>query len=280
MSAIEHASVLAPCAWLETQGWHVTRLPVDGEGFVDPEDVRRALRPETVLVSVGQANNEIGTLQPIAAIAALCAEQGVPLHSDACQSFTRMPPPPADLVVVNAHKIHGPKGIGALRIRTGLHLEPLLRGGGQESGLRAGTLNTPGIVGLGSAATLASAEESLAIAKLRDELAAMVLDAIPGARLNGPRGNRLCTNVNVCLPGCSGRALVAALDRLGVRASRGSACASGSTRPSHVLTALGLSPQDADSSLRLTLSKWTTVEEITNATAALQEAVRSLRSRP
>jgi len=280
VSPIEHASILAPCAWLEQQGWHVTRLPVDSEGFVDPDDVRRALRPETVLVSVGQANNEIGTLQPIDAIAAVCAERCVPLHTDACQSFTRVAPVGADLVAVNGHKIHGPKGIGALRIRSGLRLEPLLRGGGQESGLRAGTLNTPGIVGLGCAAGLATADEALKIGKLRDDLAESILAGIDGARLNGPRVNRLCTNLNVCLSGCSGRRLVAALSRLGVSVSRGSACASGATQPSHVLTAIGLTAEDADSSLRLTLSKWTTADDIVTATSILRDAVRALRSLP
>ena len=283
VSAIEHSSVLGPAAALERDGWAVTRLPVDGRGLVDPADVAAALRPDTALVSVGHANNEIGTLQPVAAIAAACAERGVPFHTDACQSFRRTGDDAvlakADLVSVNAHKLHGPKGVGALRVRTGLTLEPLQYGGGHEGGLRAGTVNTAGVVGFGRAVALVPADEPARLAALRDAFLQALEAAVPGLALNGPRHDRLCTNLNVRVPGCSGRELAAELDRRGVRVSRGAACASGSTRPSHVLTAIGCTPEQADSSLRLSLGRFTTPDDLDAALAALTEAVQGLRRR-
>jgi len=280
-SAVEHASVLAPCAWLERRGWSVTRVPVDGQGFVDPGDVVSSLRADTVLVSVGHANAEIGTLQPVTELAAACRERGVLFHSDACQSFTRAPLGDGaalpDLVSLNAHKLHGPKGIGALYVRAGVVLQPLLHGGEQEGALRAGTPNTPGIAGFGAAVGLASDDDSPAIAVRRDALLQRILDAIPGVLLNGPRERRLCTNLNVSFPGCSGRALLAELDRRGVRASRGSACSSGSTLPSHVLTAIGRTPVQADGSLRFSLSRFTDDAEVEGAFQALLASLDAVR---
>lgn len=280
-SVLEHASVLAPCAWLERHGWSVTRVPVDGEGFVDPDDVARSLRPDTVLVSIGHANAEIGTLQPVDDLAAACGARGVLFHSDACQSFTKAPlggdRPLPDLVSLNAHKLHGPKGVGALRVRTGVRLQPLLHGGEQEGALRAGTPNTPGIVGFGKAVELADPIDNERVAALRDALLERILAGIPGALLNGPRQRRLCTNLNVSFPGCSGRALLAEMDRRGVRVSRGSACSSGSTRPSHVLTAIGRTPDQADGSLRLTLSRFTDAADLDAAFEALQQSVIAVR---
>jgi len=281
---IEHASVLGPVAWLERRGWAVTRVPVDGAGRVDPDEVRHALRPDTVLVSIAHANNEIGTLQPVEAIAALCVGRGVAFHTDACQSFTRarlagdggtLP----DLVSLNAHKLHGPKGIGALRVRRGLELEALLHGGDQEAGLRPGTANTPAAVGFGVAAGLTRAADVTRMTRLRDALIEGVLERIPGSRLNGPRQDRLCCNAHFAFPGRQASTLAAELDRRGVRVSRGSACTSASVHPSHVLTAIGLPEALAMSSLRLSLSLLTTEEEIARAVEALAEVVRASEGR-
>jgi cysteine desulfurase len=260
----------------------VERLPVDGLGRVDHLDVARALRPDTALVSVGQANNEIGTLQPVGEIAAACAEAGVAFHCDACQSFTRVPLGSAsgrlpDLVSLNAHKLHGPKGIGALRIRPGLALQPILHGGEQEGGLRPGTSNTPAVVGFGVAAGLNTPEDVAAMTRLRDSLIEAILGHLPWARLNGPRQGRLCSNAHFTFPGCPGLTLATELDRRGVRVSRGSACTSSSVHPSHVLTAIGVAPDLALSSLRLTLGRFTTAEDVDYAVQALLESVRLVR---
>ncbi|HOU54357.1 MAG TPA: cysteine desulfurase family protein [Myxococcota bacterium] len=283
VSAIEHPSVMACAAWLEGLGVAVDRLPVDGEGLVDPDDLRRRLRPDTRLVSVGHGNHEIGTVQPLAELARVCAEAGVPFHTDACQSFTRepLPAPPdlPDLVSVNAHKIHGPKGAGALRVRRGLALEPLMHGGPQEGGLRPGTQNVPALAGFGVAVSLADPAEYQRQAALRDRLLERLL-SIRGAHLHGSRTRRLCHHLSLRFDGVSGRALAAALDRAGVRVSRGSACSSGTTAPSPVLLALGIPPAEALGAVRITLGRGTTEAEVDQAGAIIDQAVATLRRTP
>ncbi len=279
VSPIEHSSVLETAAFLEGQGVAVTRLPVDGEGRVDPDDVRRALRPDTRLVSIAPANHEVGTVQPVDAIAAACADAGIPLHLDACQAFTRVafPADLATLVSVNGHKIHGPKGVGVLRVRRGFPLPPLLHGGGQEGGLRSGTPNVPAIAGFGRAVQLASPAENARQAGLRDAFLDRAQEALPGARVFGSRTDRLCNNACVGFDGVPGRELVVALDRLGIQVSRGSACASGSTRPSAVLTAMGVPATVALTAIRVSVGRTTTMDDIEAAIAALKRVVASMR---
>ncbi len=276
-SAVEHPSVLTACDWLESLGMRVTRLPVDREGFVDPDAVRRALGPDTRLVSIGQANHEVGTIQPVDEIARVCREAGVPFHTDACQSFGRFPVPAGALATVNAHKIYGPKGVGALRVPPGARLAPLLFGGGQERGLRAGTPNLPGIVGFGRAAERIAEEDVNRIRRLRDLLVARVLGGVSGSWLNGSRERRLPGNASLGFEGVSAWDLVRELDRAGIRVSRGSACSSGSTAPSPVLIALGLPAERALGVIRVSLGHGTTQEEIDRAAGAIETAVRKLR---
>ena len=283
-SAIEHHAVLEACHVLEAQGYAVTRVPVDARGVVDPDDVRRALRPDTVLVSVMAANNEIGTLQPVAEIGRLTRERQIPFHSDATQLVGAMPVDVdelgVDLLSLSAHKRYGPKGVGALYIRPGVPLMPLQRGGSHERGRRGGTENVPGIVGLGAALRIAvreMAEEHRRVTALRDRLMRGAL-ALPGAQLNGDPGRRLANNVNLSFDGTDSQSLVMGLDLHGVAASAGSACSSGSMEPSHVLVALGLAPQRAASAVRLTLGRTTSDADISYALDALRDVVDRLRA--
>ena len=283
-SAIEHHAVLEACHVLEDQGYAVTRVPVDARGVVDPDDVRRALRPDTVLVSVMAANNEIGTLQPVADIGRLTRERQIPFHSDATQLVGAMPVDVdelgVDLLSLSAHKRYGPKGVGALYVRPGVPLMPLQRGGSHERGRRGGTENVPGIVGLGAALRIAvreMAEEHRRVTALRDRLMRGAL-ALPGAQLNGDPGRRLANNVNLSFDGTDSQSLVMGLDLHGVAASAGSACSSGSMEPSHVLVALGLAPQRAASAVRLTVGRTTTDADISYALDALRDVVDRLRA--
>ena len=283
-SAIEHHAVLEACHVLEDQGYAVTRVPVDARGVVDPDDVRRALRPDTVLVSVMAANNEIGTLQPVAEIGRLTRERQIPFHSDATQLVGAMPVDVdelgVDLLSLSAHKRYGPKGVGALYVRPGVPLMPLQRGGSHERGRRGGTENVPGIVGLGAALRIAvreMAEEHRRVTALRDRLMRGAL-ALPGAQLNGDPGRRLANNVNLSFDGTDSQSLVMGLDLHGVAASAGSACSSGSMEPSHVLVALGLAPQRAASAVRLTVGRTTTDADISYALDALRDVVDRLRA--
>ena len=283
-SAIEHHAVLEACHVLEDQGYAVTRVPVDARGVVDPDGVRRALRPDTVLVSVMAANNEIGTLQPVAEIGRLTRERQIPFHSDATQLVGAMPVDVDDLGVdllsLSAHKRYGPKGVGALYVRPGVPLMPLQRGGSHERGRRGGTENVPGIVGLGAALRIAvreMAEEHRRVTALRDRLMRGAL-ALPGAQLNGDPGRRLANNVNLSFDGTDSQSLVMGLDLHGVAASAGSACSSGSMEPSHVLVALGLAPQRAASAVRLTVGRTTTDADISYALDALRDVVDRLRA--
>lgn len=283
-SQIEHHSVLNTCRWLEKQGFRVTYLPVDADGTVNPENVRDAIRPETILVSIMTANNEIGTVQPVAQIGEICREKGVTFHTDAVQAVgmlrTDVREMNADLVSLSAHKFHGPKGTGALYIRKGTRLDPLIHGGSQERGLRAGTENVPGIVGLGKAIETAEAEREENAARirgLRKVLTDRILQNIPGARMNGHPEHRLPGNCHFSFPGTESEALLLRLDLAGISASGGSACTSGSVEPSHVLQAIGLKDEMLHSSIRLTIGRETTLNEIEKTAQILMEIVEDLR---
>lgn len=281
---IEHHAILHTCQWLETQGWQVTYLPVDADGFVTVQQVENALRPDTVLVSVMAANNEIGTLEPVAEIGALCHERGVLFHTDAVQAVGAIPLDVealhADMLSLSAHKFHGPKGIGALYIRKGVKIDPLIHGGAQERGHRAGTENLPGIVGLGKAIELAEeglAENAARMTFLRNRLISGLTTAIPDMRINGTMDKRLPNNVNVSFAGIEGEAVLLRLDLEGIAASSGSACTAGSLDPSHVLTAIGLTRDEAKGSLRLTLGTDTTQADVDEVVKKLPGIVASLR---
>jgi len=283
-TAIEHPAVLKTCDYLEANGFEVVRLPVDRYGILRLADLERALSKEAAAVSVMHANNEVGSVQPIEAIAKLCAGKGVPLHVDAVQSFGKLPielsKAPISLLSVSSHKIHGPKGAGALFVRRGVKLSPRLLGGGHERGLRSGTENVSGIVGFAKAAEIARrnrVKNCRKMSLLRDRLAKRVLAANKGAWLNGPTGvKRLCNNANFSFPGIEGEALVLRLDAEGIAASTGSACSSKSLKPSHVLLAMGLTPVQAHGSLRLTLSRFTTAREIDYAAGKIAQVVKEL----
>jgi cysteine desulfurase len=285
----EHRAVLDPCAWLEAQGCEVTRVPVHPDGLVDVGRLVAALRPDTILVSVMTANNEIGVLQPLEAIGRETHARGIAFHTDAAQAVGKVPfdveAIHADLVSLTAHKIYGPKGTGALYVRRrgpASALAPLIHGGGHERGLRSGTLNVPAIVGFGAAAALCSAEmsaESARLAALRDRLLAGLRAAAGEVLVNGAFGPavRLPHNLNVAFPGVEGSALLMAMTDIAV--SSGAACSSASAEPSHVLRALGLSDADAKASLRFGLSRSTTEEEVDFVVEKVSAIVSDLRSR-
>jgi len=283
-TVVEHPAVLNTCRFLERRGVAVTYLPVDGTGQVDPDDVRRALRPETVVVSVMHANNEVGTLQPIAEIAAICRQAGVPLHTDAAQSVGKVPARVDDLGVdmltIAGHKLYAPKGIGALYVRRGTALEPLVHGAGHEGGRRAGTENVPWMVALGAAAALAHATLETEAARqqtLRDRLQQLLEEKAGGVTLNGHPTDRLPNTLNVRFAGIDGNALLAAVPE--VAASTGSACHAGETEPSAVLLAMGIPPAEAVGAVRLSLGRLTTEDEIERAAEALAAGVARLRAR-
>lgn len=285
-SAVEHHAVLHSCRALERDGFRVTYLPVDENGLVSPDDVRRALTDDTALISIMAANNEVGTLEPVREIGQIAREAGVLFHTDAVQAAGVVPIDVndwnADLLSLSGHKFHGPKGVGALYIRKGTRIHNLIEGGAQERGLRAGTENVPGIVGMGEALSLAAAELSeytAHVTALRDRLIQGVLSTVPEARLNGHPTFRLPGNVNFSFPGVEGESLLMRLDLAGIACSSGSACTSGSLEPSHVLSAMGLSPDMARSSLRFSLGRDNTAEEIDRVLAVLPPIVEDLRAR-
>jgi cysteine desulfurase len=282
---IEHASVLQACRALEKQGCTVTFLEVNSCGLVDPEQVKEALRPDTVLVSVMHVNNEVGAVQPVAEIGRLlkAKNSGIIFHVDAVQSLGKLPVHPAgwhaDLVSFSAHKIHGPKGTGALYCREGLELEPLFHGGGQEKGVRPGTENVPGIAGFGAAVRLAelNREKTLAaVAGLRQRLVQGILTQIPGTAINGPEAAAPHI-ISVFFPGLKGEVLLHALEERGIYVSTGSACHSRRPQPSHVLLAMGLPKKDIASTLRFSLSAENTMEEMDYTLEQLAETVAFLR---
>ncbi|HIE50912.1 MAG TPA: cysteine desulfurase NifS [Armatimonadetes bacterium] len=284
-SAIEHHAVLHTCGALEKEGFEVTYLPVDQDGLVSPESVAEAIRPDTILISIMHANNEIGVIQPLVEIGRLAQERGIPFHTDAVQTVGKIPLNVeewgVDLLSMSAHKIYGPKGVGFLYVRRRIKFQPQITGGAQEYQRRAGTENVPGIVGLGAAVRLMrerGAQIEAHCRHLRDRLLQGLRERIPEMRLNGHPTKRLANNLNVCFAQVEGESLLLMLDAAGIAASSGSACTSGSTDPSHVLLALGLPPDLARGSLRLTLGKDNTEEEIDTVLEVLPALVERLRS--
>jgi len=284
-STIEHHAVLHSAKRLAELGCDVTYVPVDGQGRVDPEDIRRALRPNTNLISVMMANNETGVLQPVGEIGKLAAEADVYFHTDAVQAAGKVPLEVerigCDLLSLSGHKMHAPQGIGALFVRKGTLLRPLLYGGSHERSRRAGTENVPGIVGLGKAAELAVAAlaggEMERLGALRDRIQRTVLESIEATGVNGEGAPRVPTTTNLYFEFIEGEAMVIALDLKGVAAATGAACSSGATEPSHVLTAMGLRPERARGSLRLSLGKQNTSEDVDFALSVLPDVVARLR---
>ena len=281
---IEHHAVLHTCEFLEKRGFEVTYLPVDEKGLVNIDELKAAIRPSTILVSVMFANNEIGTIEPVKEIGRIAHEHGVLFHTDAVQAFGHVPidvnEMNIDLMSASAHKIHGPKGVGFLYIRSGVRLSNLIHGGAQESGRRAGTTNAAGIIGFAKAAELAARDMEDTISRektLRDRLMHKVLSEVPYARVNGDLENRLSNNVSFCFRFVEGESLLIMLDNKGICASSGSACTSGSLDPSHVLLAIGLPHEIAHGSLRLTLSAENTEEEIDYVAENIKQVVQRLR---
>ncbi len=282
-TAIEHRAVLDTCAFLERHGVQVTYLPVDSDGLVSAPAVEAAITDDTALVSVMAANNEVGTIQPIGAIGAICRKHGVLFHTDAVQSYGHIPMDVkqlnVDLLSASAHKLHGPKGMGLLYIRNGVVLPPSVYGAGQENGLRSGTLNTAGIIGFGTAAKLAQdfmEESGSAVSRKRDLLISGIRREIPGSRLNGHPVKRLPGNVHVSIEGVDSAALLKRLDEAGICASAGAACLKDGTA-SYVLQAMGVDSSRTEASLRLTLSEDTTEEEARSAVEIIRDTVKKLR---
>jgi cysteine desulfurase len=284
-SAIEHPAVLETCRFLEKEGFTVTYLPVDGEGLVDPAAVADAITDKTILISIMHANNEIGTVQPIAEIGTLARERGVCFHTDAVQTFGHLPFTVAelnvDLLSATAHKLYGPKGVGLLYIRKGTRIVPFMHGGEQESGRRSSTLNVPGIVGFGKAVELAGAsltEEAARLTAMRDRCIRGLFDRLDGIRLNGHLTRRLPNNINISLESVEGEGMILSLDMLGIACSTGSACSSSSVETSHVLTAIGLPKEFSHGSLRFSLGRYTKESDIDTVLETLPQVVGRLRS--
>ena len=284
-SRIEHHAVLNPCRQMEKDGWKVTYLPVDRYGRVSPEDVEKAITPETVLISIMYANNEIGTLEPVGEIGRIAGKHGIPFHTDAVQAVgcadVNVRRDGISLLSLSAHKIYGPKGTGALYIRRGTRIRGQILGGAQERGLRAGTENTAGIVGLGAAIRIAAENreaQSESIRRLRDRMIRETLDTIPESGLNGPVTDRLCNNCHFSFAGVESEALLLRMDLAGIAASGGSACTSGSTEPSHVLEAIRPGSEQAGGSIRLTLGRDTTESDVDETVRILRETVADLRN--
>ena len=284
-TAIEHHAVLHACGWLANLGFETTIVPVDRNGMVDPHDVRRAIRPDTVLVSVMFANNEVGTIQPIAEVAAFTRHAGVPLHVDAVQAAGTLPidvhSMGIDLMTISAHKFQGPKGVGVLTIRNGTPWLPMQSGGAQESNRRAGTENVPAIVGLATALRLAVAhrdEANLHLSRLRDSAIERILSAVPHARLTGHPTQRLANNASFAFQGVEGESILLSLDMAGIAASSGSACTSGATEPSHVVAALGLPDDWVRGTLRLSFGAANDLGDVEAVATVLPAAVARLRA--
>ncbi len=284
-SAVEHHAILHTCQYLEKKGIRVTYLPVDKDGQVSVESLREAIDDQTILVSIMMANNEIGTINPIAELGAVCKEKSVLFHVDAVQAVGTLPidvkAMNIDMLSMSAHKFYGPKGVGALYARKGIRLQPFMHGGAQENKHRAGTENVPGIVGMGKAIELAEAEREANAQRLqamRDRLIAGIEEKIPYARLNGSRTQRLPGHVNFSFQFIEGESLLMLLDFCGICASSGSACTSGSLDPSHVLLAIGLPHEIAHGSLRLTLGRENTMEDVEYILEKLPPIVERLRA--
>jgi cysteine desulfurase len=286
ISAVEHDCVLNASKWLQKQGFTLTMVPVNKDGVVEPSVLAAAITDKTLIVSIMHANNEIGTIMPIGEYGKICRQNGVYFHTDACQSYTKTPidvkAMNLDLVTINAHKIHGPKGVGALYVRKGVKIDPLLSGGGHEKNRRSGTENVPGIVGFGKAVNLLTADDKKRMLKLRDMLIEGLLK-IPDTHLNGPASDkdgsrRLCNNASVSFHYIEGEGMLMHLDMAGIAVSTGSACSSHSLEASHVLLAIGLKHEMAHGTIRFSLSKYTTEEEIRYTIIKAKEVVDKLRA--
>ena len=282
-SNIEHPAILDVCRHLEAQGVKVTYLKVGKDGLVDPKEAEKAITKDTRIVSVMHANNEIGTIEPIEEIGKICRKKGVLFHTDAVQSFGKIPidvkKMNIDMLSASSHKLYGPKGVGCIYIRTGVKVTPFMHGGGHESGRRSGTENAAGIVGFGKACEIARKgmkDEARRLEKLRETLIEEVLK-IPDTRLNGHPQKRLPNNANFSFSGIEGESLIMYLDMKGIAASTGSACSTKSLKPSHVLTAIGLKPVEAHGSLRITMGKSTSEENIKYTIKVIKETVENLR---
>ncbi len=283
-TAIEHEAVLNACQALEKEGVRVTYLPTDREGLIDLGELRRAIRPETILITIMHANNELGTVQPLEEIGRIAAEADVYFHTDAVQSAGKIPIDvntlQVDLLSISGHKLYAPKGIGTLYVRGGTRLRQLLYGGHHQRGFRPGTENVAGIVGLGKAAELARnslIEDARRVSSLRDKLQLGLLHRVPQSRVNGGAAPRTPNTTNLVFPGVEGEALLIALDLKGLACSTGAACSSGAVEPSHVLTAIGLPPEEARASLRFSLGRHTTSADIDFALSVVPAAVAQLR---
>jgi cysteine desulfurase len=277
---IEHDCVLNACKWLENEGYSVTYLDVDSEGFVKVNDLEKAITKDTIIVSIIHANNEIGTIQNLEEIYSICKKYNVIFHTDACQSYTKtkLSSEYADMITLNSHKIHGPKGVGVLYIKSGINIIPIMHGGGHELNKRSGTENVPGIAGFAKAVELANDQHINNMIKLRDKLISEI-SKIPDSRFNGTTGkNRLCNNVNFSFKGVEGESIIGYLDVEGICASSGSACSSNTLEASHVLLAIGLTHEDAHGSLRLSISRFTTDDEVDYVLEVLPKVIEKLRN--
>lgn len=283
-SKIEHHAILESFTFLEEQGFEATYLPVNQYGFVNPDDLGKAIRPDTILVSIMYANNEVGTIQPIDGLAGICEEKGVIFHTDAVQAAGKIPidlkKTPISLMSTSGHKIYGPKGVGVLYIRQGTRISSWQNGGHHERGMRAGTENVPAIVGYGKAMELAfreMAENDAKISGMAEEFRRKVLDQIPDVRFNGPEEGRIKGTVNMCFKGAEGEAIILNLDMMGIGVTSGSACTSGALEPSHVLTAMGVPPEIAQSAIRFSFGKDNDPQDIDFIVQSLKGAVEKLR---
>jgi cysteine desulfurase NifS len=283
-TSIEHPAILGACKFLDKTGYRVTYLDIDRHGWLAPEKLSRAITDETILVSIMMANNEVGTILPIRELCAIAHEKGVLFHTDAVQAVGKIPVNVeelgVDLLSLSGHKFHAPKGIGALFVRKGVQLEPLVHGGKQEGGLRAGTENVASIVGLGKASesALEASRDGKQMGELRDKLERGITKLVPDARLNGHREHRLPNTLNLTLPELRGESLVVSLDQHGVFLSSGSACKSGSPKPTHVLLAMGRTEEEAHCSVRLSLSHSTTEKDIDGAVAAVAQVLEEMET--
>lgn len=283
ISTIEHDCLINSSQWLASQGYQVEQIPVDENGLVDPDQVEKMIRPDTLIVSVMHANNEIGTIQPIAEIGSICRQKGVLFHTDAAQTFGKLPTDVSkmalDMITLSSHKMYGPKGVGGLYIREGINLVPLIHGGGHEKNLRSSTVNVAGIVGFRRAVELMTErkDDFQRIENLRDKLIDGVLEKIPHSRLNGHRHQRLYNNANFSFSYVEGESIVLKLDEKRIAASTGSACSAPDLKPSHVLLAIGLKPEIAHGSLRLSLGRYNTESEVDYLLKVLPGIIQDLR---
>ncbi len=284
ISAIEHPCIMESARWLEKRGFKITRIGVDRFGSVNPDDISKAIRDDTVLVSIIHASNEIGTIQPISEIGAVCKKRGVYFHTDSTQILGKNPinvkELNVDMLTASAHKMYGPKGVGFLFLKRGIKIDPLLHGGGQESNMRSSTVNIPGIIGFAKACEISLNEmkkENERVTRLRDRLKEEVLK-IDDSELNGHPEKRLANNLNVRFSFIEGESLVIRLDMEGVAVSTGSACSSNKLQPSHILLAMGIKPQEAHGSLRISLGRWTTDKEVDRFIEILTETIKKLRA--